>query len=212
MSFLPRVQGDGMDADTERAGVTVSSNSGNSNRYRNLQVSSRAASITKPRTPKFIPKEPVKGAIGPNSSPASPRLEQRTLDTGKPQANYSAVAKHEQRTAANTKLYTPQSVQNGQMLKDKTSSHRQDAVPYSYQEHTTIAMSNTPSPAVRDTAYSNHSKNSQPFTSVAMPNTPSPAATNTTYSSLNQNSLQFSSSSAPASLSKPTVTSEQQGL
>ena len=68
MASRPRLRGDGMDSDSLAVNSELSDprpKASSSQRHRNLQTSSKAATIAKSQKPKFVPREPVKGAVGP---------------------------------------------------------------------------------------------------------------------------------------------------
>ena len=64
---MPRPLGDGMDCEDmkHQPAMTPDSHVKTTGRHRNLQATPRSASIVKTEHPKYIPHEPVKGAVKP---------------------------------------------------------------------------------------------------------------------------------------------------
>ena len=79
MSVLPRLQGDGMDSEALRQQEFSPQTQRKMSSRRNLNASHKAATVSRPQQPKFIPKEPVKGAVKAVVTEISPlKGEQKT--------------------------------------------------------------------------------------------------------------------------------------
>ena len=148
------------------------------NRHRNLQVSSKAASVTKPKHAKRVPKEPVKGAIGPHTALASGHKSQSHSPS------VTAVVQREKSAMFDASRYQENS--------------RNTSKPN---------LQTFPDAARCDKVLPNNSRanvKTRQHTTLFIPETPSPAK-NSNESKLNDNKLTFNSSVLPpALLSYPT--------